>query len=142
MKSATPRVFLDSNIWFSAFYHSPNCENLIDAYKNKKIKAVISQQVLDEVARNIKEKIPLQLSNFQNLILSIPPEIIADPKIIPSTIKNLISAEDRSIFTSAIMAKVKFFITGNIKDFKVEKLEKLTGIKILTPSQAVLIFKL
>lgn len=137
MKSATPKIFLDSNIWFSAFYHSQNCEKLIKAYKNKSVRVVISQQVLEESTRNIREKIPHQLSSFQNLILSNPPEIVADPDTISSKIKNLIASEDQPIFTSAVIAKVDYFITGNTKDFRVKKLEKITGIKILTPKEAV-----
>ncbi len=137
MRSATPKIFLDSNIWFSAFYHSQNCEKLIKAYKNKRVRVVISQQVLEESTRNIREKIPHQLSSFQNLILNNPPEIVTDPDTIPPKIKNLISDEDQPIFISAIMAKVNYFITGNIKDFHVKKLEKITGIKILTPKEIV-----
>ena len=137
MRSATPKIFLGSNIWFSAFYHSQNCEKLIKAYKNKRVRVVISQQVLEESTRNIREKIPHQLSSFQNLILNNPPEIVTDPDTIPPKIKNLISDEDQPIFISAIMAKVNYFITGNIKDFHVKKLEKITGIKILTPKEIV-----
>lgn len=132
-----PRVFLDSNVWFSAFYGSENCEKLILAGKEEKIFPVISQQVLKEIIRNIQEKNPNQLENFRNFILETPPSIYPDPLEIPQKFKLLISNEDMPIFLAAITAKVDYFVTGNIKHFNVKKLERLTGIKILTPKQAV-----
>lgn len=131
------KIFLDTNVWFSALWGSRNCRTLLDAHAEGKINAVLSQEVLKELLRNLKIKIPRAFDVFQNMMLLHPPEIIEDPKIIPQHMKLLIHQKDQGIFVAAIAAKVKFFVTGNTKDFKVEKLEKLTGIKILTPKQAV-----
>ncbi|MDO8515604.1 MAG: hypothetical protein Q7S14_03830 [bacterium] len=168
-----PKVFLDSNIWFSAFYGSQNCQKILESGKNNKmtllavnlqgitgsdplfgacsssphadevfagskIKLVISQQVLKETVRNIKEKIPAQLDNFKTFILDNPPEIFSDPETLSKKLEGLISVEDLPIFQAAQTAKVDYFVTGNIKDFKVAELEKLTKIKILTPKQFLL----
>ncbi|MBM3284225.1 putative toxin-antitoxin system toxin component, PIN family [Candidatus Gottesmanbacteria bacterium] len=142
MPSDTPKVFCDTNVWFSAFYGSKNCEKLLNAHINRKIMAVISKQVLEELIRNFREKLPQALSIFQEFITSCPPEIIIDPKTINPKVKNLVSPEDGPIFTSAIIGRVDYFITGNRKDFKIARLEKLTGIKILSPKQAVRLFGL
>lgn len=83
--------------------------------------AVISQQVLEESLRNINEKIPNLLVSFQQLIIDYPPQLIPDPKIINPTIRGLVASEDQPIFTSAMRAKVDYFVTGNTKDFKVKK---------------------
>ena len=109
-----PRVFLDSNIWFSAFYGSQNCQKILEAGKNNKINLVISQQVLKETVRNIKEKIPAQLDNFKTFILDNPPEIFSDPETLSKKLEGLISVEDLPIFQSAQTAKVDYFVTGNI----------------------------
>ena len=76
------------------------------------------------------------------ICLTSPREIVADPKTIPSKIKNLISDEDQPIFASAIIARVDYFVTGNIKDFSVKKLEEITGVKILTLKETVKILDL
>lgn len=131
------RVFLDSNVWFSAFYHSQNCEMLVQTHKDKKILIVISLQVIEETSRNIKEKIPHQLSNFQTLLLADPPKMVADPEIIPPDIMHAVSPEDQPIFTSAVAADVDYFVTGNIKDFKRNAQKKIGKLTVLTPKEAV-----
>lgn len=142
MPSAIPRVFLDSNVWFSAFYGSKNCEKLIQAYKDGRINVAISHQVIEETVRNLKEKLPHLLTLFKEWISSYPPEVVIDPKLIDPKIKNLVAEEDQPIFCSTILAGVDYFVTGNIKDFSIKKLEKITGIKILTPKKAVRFLRL
>lgn len=137
MKSVTPKVFLDSNIFFSAFYGSVNCERLIKAHQKGEIIATISQQVIEESTINIREKIPQMLTSFERLLINNLPELVVDPKIIPSKITQFVDVKDQPIFASAMLAKVDYFVTGNIKDFKVKELEKDTGIKILTSKQLV-----
>ena len=144
MKSGThPRVFVDSNVWFSAFHSSLNCQKILISHEEGQINAVISQQVLGEVVKHIRMKIPDMLPHFQNFMVTSPPEIVADSLKIPKEIMLIISDQkDQPIFTSAIVAEVDYFITGNIKDFKRDKLEKMTKIKIQTPVEAVKFFKL
>ncbi len=142
MKKDTPRIFLDSNIWFSALYGSTNCRKIVEAHLKGKIKAVVSSQVLEESVRNLKEKSPITLHIFQNILLNSPPEIITDPTDINPKIVDLVDQKDQPIFSSAMLGKLKYFITGNIKDFSVKKLEKVTGIRVITPKEAVELFKL
>lgn len=137
MTNATPRVFLDSNILFSAFYGSANCEKIIKAHQERKIIAVVSQQVVEESTKNTRAKIPEALTYFESLLTSNPPELISDPIVLSSKTKSLISPKDQPIFTSAHLAKVDYFVTGNIKDFKVKELKNITDIKVLTPKQLV-----
>lgn len=131
------RPFIDSNIWFSSFYGSENCQKLTKAHQEGKINAVISARVLDEIVRNVKRKIPHHFVDLQNFLLGTPPEIVTNPKSIPHKFMGLASPEDLPIFVSATQANVDYFVTGNIEDFSVKKLEKITGIKILTPKKAV-----
>lgn len=142
MKRDIPRVFLDSNIWFSAFYGSSNCGKLVNAHIVDTVKAVVSRQVIEESVRNIKEKNPRMLAAFQNSLINHPPEIIADPDRINPKIKESVDSKDQPIFSSAVKARVKYFITGNAKDFQIKKLERITGIKVITPKEAVEMMKL
>lgn len=134
---ATRRVFVDTNVWFSKLYGSENCEKIIQAHISGKIQAVISQEVLSEMIKNIREKLPLVFPSWQEFLIAFPPEVVMDRQKIPLKIKKLIHSKDQGIFASAIFAKVTYFITGNIKDFKRDKLGKLTKIRILTPAEVV-----
>lgn len=136
------RVFTDTNIWFSAFYGSENCQKIVKAHVEKKVQVVISSTVIRELAKNIAKKLPSQTISLQTFLIDNPPEIFPDPEILTKKLVNLVSEKDLKIFVSAYKAKVDYFVTGNIKDFNVKKLEKLTGIKILTPKQAVDFLKL
>lgn len=137
-----PKIFLDTNVWFSALYGSKNCQKIIDAHTEGKITAVVSHEVLTELLRNLKLKIPLVFASFEQILISSPPEIIIDPQEVSKQMKLLIHQKDQGIFAAAILAEVDYFVTGNIKDFQVDRLEKLTKIKIMTPKEAVETLKL
>ncbi|MBI1869503.1 DUF4935 domain-containing protein [Candidatus Gottesmanbacteria bacterium] len=139
MNAQVPQVFIDTNVWFSAFYGSRACEILIKAHIQGNITAVISQQVLSEIVKNLQLKIPRALPKFQQFVKASPPLMLADPKTIDKRIYGLINKKDQAIFSACLRSSIKipYFITGNIKHFSREKLEKITDIKILTPTEAV-----
>lgn len=137
MRKEPPNIFIDTNVWFSSFYGSPNCQKLIGAHVDGKIKAVISRQVLVETVRNIKEKIPHTIPIFEKILIETPPYVIKDPVRVNKKIYKLVSDEDRVIMGAAISAKVKYFITGNVADFKKKEILSKFKIEILTPKQAV-----
>jgi predicted nucleic acid-binding protein len=136
------RVFLDANVFFSTFYGSANCERIIKAHQQEEISLVTSSLAIEESLRNIQEKIPGVVSSFKDLLINNPPELLADPVEIDPRIRLLVDGKDQPIFTSAILGKVNYFITGNTKDFKVKELEKVTRIKVLTPKQLVDLLRL
>ena len=131
------KVFIDTNVWFSAFYGSKNAERLIKAHINKEIKVVISQQVLDELVKNVQAKIPGALPHLEKLFQAIPPEITKNPKVISLLVKKTVNPKDQSIFQTVLDSRIKFFVTGNLKHFKTEKIRRQTGVKIFNPAQAV-----
>jgi len=138
MRSVTPhKLFLDTNVWFSAFHGSANCTKLLKAHTQGIFIAVISQQVIEEAVKNIREKMPVLLPRFEQFMMENPPQVVTNPGKINSKIVKLVDRKDQSLFTAAISDKVDFFVTGNIKDFSVEKLEAKTGIKTITPREAV-----
>lgn len=137
-----PKIFLDTNVWFSALYGSKNCQKIIDTHTEGEITAVVSHEVLTELLRNLKLKIPHVFASFEQILISSPPEIITDPQEVSKQMKLLTHQKDQGIFVAAILAEVDYFVTGNIKDFQVDKLEKLTKIKIMTPKEIVAELKL
>src|SRR3989344_857543 len=101
MKNKTPRVFIDTNVWFSAFYGSPNCLQIVEFHKDGKIKAFVSQKILQELTKNIKLKLPRAFQLLETLLLNAPPEIVSDPPSLDKRIINLIDIKDQKIFCSA-----------------------------------------
>ena len=135
MPKSPPLVFIDTNVWFSAFYGSENAEKLIKAHIDGKIKAVISRKVLTELTRNIKGKIPQALPNLKKFLEAAPPIVLKDPLKISQNVKKSVNQKDRIIFQSALDAKIPLFVTGNLKDFNA-----LT--KVISPKKALGILKL
>lgn len=134
MPKPEPRVFLDSNVIFSGLYSSQGAPGaILEHFIRGKIRVVISQQVLEEVVRIVKEKVPTAIPALQRLLLNIPPEIVADPE--PEEIAQWtggLSIGDAAILAAAIEAKPDYFITGDSHFIQNPDLAKL---KILTPAQ-------
>ena len=130
-------VFIDTNVWFSAFYGSANAGKILKAHVGGELKAVISQDVLAELARNIKKKYPKALGVLRDFLEASPPVILSRPKTTSLLIQKLVEKKDRVIFQSVVNAKIKYFITGNLKDFNVSKIEKELGIYIVSPREAI-----
>lgn len=129
------RVFIDSNVWFSAFYKEGVCSQLLRNLTKLSYEIVISELVLEEVIRNIKEKIPKALSLVIEYLNNIRPTVVKIPnKSVISQYKTLAEEKDLPILVSAVEFKCLYFITGNMKDFKVDLIRKKTGLKVLTPS--------
>jgi hypothetical protein len=88
------------------------------------------------VIRTIKEKLPEALPALRRLLISAPPEIIADPK--PEGIDRLtrrLSAGDAAILGAAIAAEPDYFVTGDNHFLRKTDLIEETGLHIVTPAQ-------
>lgn len=136
MKNA-PKVFVDANVWFSAFYGSPNCEQIIQAFIGKQIRIATSQQVITEAVRNLREKAPQVLPYLVELIRVSLPKVIIDPEIIDKRLTKYVHADDLPNFSSAAVGKVAYFVTGNSSHFSKIVRKKLTGIEVVTPKELV-----
>lgn len=133
-----PQVFIDTNVWFSAFYGSPPCDKLLKAHLNGEITAVISSQILTELVRNIKIKIPQALPSLEKLLKNAPPVIASDAENIPFSVNKFVDKKDTHIFASCLLTKTRIFVTGNTKDFDSQKILKKYKISVLTPREALI----
>ena len=129
------RVFIDTNVWFSAFYGSPNPNRILIAHVAGKIQGVISQKVLHELIENISQKIPLALPALRNFLEAAPPIILANPTTIPAKIKSLAHPKDQLILAAAAQGRISLFVTGNTKDFNSDTILKQLQIEIITPAE-------
>lgn len=137
-----PKIFVDIKVWFSAVYGSYDCYRILQAFATKTISITISQQVLTEIIRTFRQKLPHQLAEFEYFIQENPPEIIIDPKTTDKRLTKLVHSKDLPIFASAVLGNVSFFVTGNTRHFSKTKLRKLTGIEVVTPKELITTLKL
>lgn len=131
------KVFLDTNIWFSAFYGSDNCRKIVELHAQKKIEAVVSRLVVRELTQNLGDKYPQGLKLAADFFSEFSPEMTDDCFEIDRKFKNLADVKDLPILLSACSAQVEYFVTGNIKDFAVEKIFGKLKIKVMMPKDFV-----
>lgn len=130
------KVFIDSNVWFSAFYKKGVASNLVSNLLQKKFEIVVSELVLEEIIRNIGKKLPATLSLVSQFFQECPVTVIKNPKIKQlQKFTGLAQKKDFPILASALNYKCAFFVTGNKKDFKIAKIKKQYHLLILNPRE-------
>lgn len=129
-------VFIDSNIWFSAFYREGMCSKLIEKSISLGRKVCISELVLEEVIRNIQLKIPHVLPFFTSYLKENKIIVLKNPSV-PTLLqyKGLAEKYDLPILVSAIEYKCGYFITGNLSDFNLKKIKIKSKIIIISPRE-------
>ena len=130
-----PRVFLDTNVIFSGLYSSKGAPGkILELFIKGQIEVVVSQQVLDEVVRTVKDKLPEALPALNTLLVNNPPEVVPAPEI--EYIKQwpgVLSLADAAILAAAVASGTHIFITGDRHFFK-STLLLGTGVIIIKPA--------
>lgn len=138
------RVFLDTNVIFSGLYSSQGAPGAILAhFIEGSVSVVVSQQVLEEVIRTIKEKLTEALPALKRLLVNAPPEVEADPS--PEAIQHWakeIPPADATILAAAIAAKPDYFITGDNHFLENQTIMEKAGLNIVTPAQFLKLLEL
>ncbi len=137
MSKPEPRVFLDSNVIFSGLYSPKGAPGIIlEHFIKGKISMVISQQVLEEVIRTIKEKLPEALPDLRRLLVNVPPEVAADPKVDEIERWTMrLSVADAAILAAAVAAQPDYFVTGDNHFIGNPGIAEESGLHIITPAQ-------
>ena len=134
---ARPRVFLDSNVIFSGLYSAEGAPaTIVKYFIEGRMTVVISQQVLDEVVRTIKAKLPEALPSLRKLLVNSPLEIWKDPT--PEEVARwaeVINPDDAGILAAATDAEPDYLITGDSHFFKSPVIGRKSGLQIVTPGQ-------
>lgn len=131
------RGFLDSNVIFSGLYSSQKAPGkILEYFIQGRIRVVISQQVLEEIVRVMKEKLPGALPFLNQLLMNSPPEIITDA--LPAEVKRwsrLLQIGDAAILAAAISARPDYFVTGDNHFLNNRGMVEETGLHIITPTE-------
>ncbi|MFA4836323.1 MAG: putative toxin-antitoxin system toxin component, PIN family [Dehalococcoidia bacterium] len=134
---SSPRVFLDSNVIFSGMYSTEGAPGIIlEHFIEGSLRVVVSQQVLEEVVRTIKVKLPEALPALGKLLVSTPPEIAKDPSCNEvAKWAEFMHTEDAAILAAAIAAQPDYLITGDKHFLENPVIMEKSGLRIVTPAQ-------
>ena len=143
MPSPKPLIFLDANVLFSAFHSFKGpAGTILEYFIESKLSVVVSQQVLEEIVRNLKLKLPESLPLFQKLLVNTPPMIVKNPSSAEiADWAQVINLEDASIIASAVAVQPDYLVTGDKHFFENSKIIERSGLRIVTPAQFIKEFK-
>ena len=111
-----PRVFLDTNVLYSAL-HSPlgNPARILRLYADRRVQVVVSSQVLSELVRSVKSKVPTRLADVRELIESGAFETAVNPQhdAVGEAETAGVNRDDAPIVAAALDSDVQYFVTGD-----------------------------
>lgn len=115
------RIFIEADVLFagSASPHEYSASLVILRMAEiTLIKAITSQQVITEVERNLKQKMPSALTTFRMLV-SRCLEVLTDPtQEEVDELNDAANPKDLPILTAAVKHNCQFLTTFNIKHFQ------------------------
>jgi len=136
MARVRPHPFVDTNVIFSGLYNPAGPPGqILSLHVQGHIRIAVSNQVLTELVRNVSRKHPEQLALLQNLLISAPPEVVADPAAVDvRKCEVFINATDAPIVAAAVACHADCIVTGNTRDFTTD-VARQAAIRILTPAE-------
>lgn len=134
----THKVFLDASVIIAGVASRTGASRaVLNLAEIGLIQAIVSRQVLDEVERNIRQKIPQALPTLAVLLTYISWEIQEDPT--PEQFlhwESIIEVKDAPILEAALQADSDYFLTLNTKDFTAH-VAQVSGLAIQTPGEFI-----
>jgi predicted nucleic acid-binding protein len=111
------RIFVDANVLIAGTDSQSGASNAVLKLAEVGLfQLVVCTQVLDEVERNLRKKLPRALPNFAAQMARLRLEILPDPtqeQVKPW--QDIIEAKDASILCAAVASHADRFITLNTK---------------------------
>lgn len=131
---AKPRVFIDADVLFAGSASGSEYGASLVILRMAEItliEAVTSEQVMTEVERNLKGKIPLGLPNFYSLS-SRCLQVVPDPEK-NALLPHLGKAEEKDlpILVAAQRENCPWLVTFNVRHFQ----PGVTGVTVLRPGE-------
>lgn len=135
-----PRVFVDSSVFFAAAYSATgSARDLLIAATDDRVVFVISDYVLTETERNLRENAPRALPAFHLLRETLSMRVRNPSKRLVLDTARLIVAKDAPVVAAARSARVKLVATYDRKDLlsKREAILAAFGITVATPDDVL-----
>ncbi len=125
-------VFLDANILFSAAKSSGAIRQLVDQIPIRGHECVADEYVIAEARRNMEQKFPAALSDFENLLRAI--SRLASPHALSApSLDHLLPEKDRPVLASAIQHRCQALLTGDKTHFGRLYGQTIAGVSIYSP---------
>ena len=134
----TSRLFFDANVIIAGSMSRGGASRaLMMLAEAGMFHMVVSRQILDEVERNLRNKLPQALPVMTDLLGHIRPDIVDDPPA-PAFERWLthIEAKDAPIVEAAVRAEVNYLVTLNSRDFT-SQVAALSGLIIVSPGEMI-----
>jgi predicted nucleic acid-binding protein len=126
------RVFLDANILFSAAKSSGANRQLVDQIPIRGHECVADEYVIAEARRNLEQKFPAALSDFENLLRAITRRA-SPPALSAPSLDLLLPEKDRPVLASAIQHRCQALLTGDKTHFGRLYGQTIAGVSIYSP---------
>ena len=133
------RVFIDASVFFAAIYSpSGSARDLLRLAMEGKVNLVISQNILEEVERNILKKAPQASGYYHALLATLALEMVSAPAQAAVDAVEYVAEKDAHVIAAAIEAKPDYLVTYDQKHLlnRPEVAEK-SGLTIVTPDVVV-----
>jgi predicted nucleic acid-binding protein len=133
-----PRVFLDTSALLAGLASPRGASNVILTLAEAELLTlVMSEQVLVEAERNLKEKLPRAIPEYQRFLATCPLEKFADPPAGDvAKGREIIRPKDASIVMAAKNAQVDYLVTLNRKHFLDDpEVARRSGLRIGAPDE-------
>ena len=122
------KVVLDTNVVIAAFAARGLCESILELCLHS-YQLVLSEELLDEIERNLRDKIKLPAGVIEEIIsLLVERGDMLEPASLPLDLCR--DSDDVMVLGLAVAAHADFIVTGD-QDLLV--LNEFRGIPIMTP---------
>jgi predicted nucleic acid-binding protein len=130
-----PRVFVDSDVLFAGSASAEGASHLIlQLAELGLIDAYISDQVREEVTRNLIDKLPSALPAMRTII-ELSCHVVPDPEseaVAEITAQRSAHVKDAPILAAALAARCSWLVTFNVRHFR-----SGVGMQVVTPGQFI-----
>jgi predicted nucleic acid-binding protein len=126
------RVFLDANILFSAARSPGAIRQLVEQIQNRGHECVADEYVIAEARRNLEQKFPVALPDFENLLRTIS-RLSSPPALSTPSLDLLLPEKDRPVLASAIQHRCQALLTGDKTHFGRIYGQTIAGVSIHSP---------
>lgn len=132
------RVFFDANVIIAGSMSRRGASRaLLTLAEAGMFRLIVSRQVIDEVERNLRDKLPEVLPLAAEILSHAAVEVVANP--LPETFVHWvdhIEEKDAPILEAALQAKVDYLVTLNSRDFTPQVAAR-TGLQIVSPAELI-----
>ena len=126
------RIFLDANILFSAAKSVGAIRRLVEEIQVCGHECVADEYVIAEARRNLEQKFPSILPDFENL-LHVISRLSSPPSLSTPSLAMLLPEKDRPVLASAIQHRCQALVTGDKTHFGRLYGQTIAGVSIYSP---------